>query len=86
MRSCEFETWAHLKGGLSRESAISYVSYLRSVEQNYGADLDSDWKVSHLRLTRTRLENDPSLNENTRRNRLSALTKYENFCSTESTR
>lgn len=85
MRSSEFENWAQTRGGLKSESAKSYVSYLASVEDSYGRDLDSEWQASQLRSIRFELENDQSLNENTRRNRLSALTKYGKFCSTEST-
>lgn len=81
MQSSAFEKWSHKHGGLGVDSAKSYVSYLTTVENDYGIDLDSDWSASKLLVARTHLSRDNSLNENTRRNRLSALNKYEDFCS-----
>ena len=86
MRNSELEDWAYREGGLRPRSAASYVSYLRSVEQSYGMELDMDWQASRLANTRSRLSDDDALNRNTRRNRLAALTKYELFCSVSSRR
>lgn len=84
MRESAFEDWAIKHGGLKAESARSYVSYLSSVEEAYGVDLDLEWRATELRSVRSKLANDGSLNANTQRNRLSALSKYEVFCSTTS--
>lgn len=81
MRGFAFENWACLHGGLKADSARSYVSYLTSVEEDYGIELDADWKASQLEKVRMLLSNDRALNANTQRNRLSALSKYEHFCS-----
>ncbi|MCL4189188.1 MAG: hypothetical protein KJZ85_16425 [Rhodobacteraceae bacterium] len=80
MRSAEFEKWASGAGGLNAASARSYVSYLASVEQSYGIDLDRDWSSTRLTVVRSRLDQDGALNRNTQRNRMSALAKYEDFC------
>ncbi len=81
MRALAFENWASKHGGLKAESARSYVSYLTSVECDYTLDLDTEWQQTQLREARIRLSSDRTLNENTRRNRMSALSKYEDFCS-----
>jgi|AntRauTorckE5430_2_1112549.scaffolds.fasta_scaffold160608_2 hypothetical protein len=81
MRASAFEYWAHRHGGIGTPSARSYVSYLATVENDYRIDLDADWKASQLAYVRGLLSSDRTLNGNTRRNRLSALSKYEDFCS-----
>jgi len=84
MRAAAFADWAPVHGGLLATSARSYVSYLSSVERAYGIELDADWRATRLTRTRTVLGEDRALNRNTKRNRLSALAKYEDFCSATS--
>lgn len=84
MRGTAFENWAAKHGNLKAESARSYVSYLASVEKDYGVNLDTDWNATRLARIRSLLSADRTLNANTQRNRLSALSKYEDFCSSTS--
>lgn len=86
MRGFVFEDWAIRFGGLKAESARSYVSYLTSVEEAHKIDLDRDWVATRLVSTRAQLSNDRLINPNTRRNRLSALSKYESFLMAEASR
>jgi len=84
MRADAFADWAEGYGGLKAESACSYASYLASVEAAYGIELDGDWRMTGLARARSLLGADRSLNRNIQRNRLSALRKYDQFCSATS--
>lgn len=84
MRAAAFENWASVRGGLKANSAESYVDYLTAVENDYRIDLDVEWNGDTLGRVRLRLRSDTALNPGTRRNRLSALSKYEAFCSATS--
>ena len=84
MRAANFEAWASTRGGLKENSAASYVDYLEAVERDYALDLDREWKSTALLSAISRLRADRTVNPNTKRNRLSALNKYADFCSSAS--
>ena len=81
MREVAFERWAASHGGLQANSAASYVDYLKAVETDYVIDLDRAWNGAQFGQVKSRLSADKKLNAGTRRNRMSALSKYQAFCS-----